>query len=68
MSRRKKPAAPAIDVVDFSEWGALAAQLYVDCREKHDEVLDALRKIVDAQHVLSGNRGAVVPNYARYEA
>jgi hypothetical protein len=40
-------------VVDVTEWSELAARLAVAGPEKHDELLDALRKIVEAQEEIA---------------
>lgn len=39
--------------VDMDEWTELGARLAVAGPEKYDEILDALRKIVDAQETIS---------------
>lgn len=40
-------------VVDVSEWSELAMRLAVAGPEKHDELLEALRRIVDAQETIA---------------
>ena len=54
MRKRKLRRKPFL-VVDAAEWSRLAARLNAVCPEKHDEILAALRTIVDAQEILSGD-------------
>lgn len=42
------------DSIDVSEWTRLGARLAIAGPAKHDELLDALRRIVDAQEMISG--------------
>jgi len=51
MKRRKK----WLQVVDVSEWGKLAARLHAACPDKHDELLVALREIVDTNETLASD-------------
>jgi hypothetical protein len=54
VSRRKIRRTP-FPVVDAAEWSRLAARLNAVCPEKHDEILNALRTIVEAQEIISGD-------------
>lgn len=38
---------------DVTEWTDLAARLEVVCPEKHDELLEALRQIVETQETIA---------------
>jgi hypothetical protein len=40
--------------VDLTEWTELGARLAVAGPDKYDELLEALRKIVEAQETISG--------------
>lgn len=40
--------------VDVSEWTEMGARLAVAGPEKYDEILDAVRKIVDVQELIAG--------------
>ena len=51
MKRREK----WLEAVDVSEWGDLAARLHAVSRAKHDEVIVALRKIVEANEILASD-------------
>lgn len=44
---------PKTEITDLSEWNDLGAKLAVVGRTKYDEVIEALRKIVEAQEVLA---------------
>jgi hypothetical protein len=53
----KKTPAPqraGTDVQEMSEWTELGARLALAGPEKFDEMLEALRKIVDVQETISG--------------
>lgn len=51
--RKKKTAPRRAGITDMEEWGELGHRLAVAGPEKYEEILDALRKIVDAQETIA---------------
>lgn len=49
------PPAHEPNVVDAIEFGRLGAELKQLCARKYDELIIAMRKIVDAQRILNGD-------------
>lgn len=48
-----------MNYVDVAEWTELGARLAICGRDKYDEILEALRKIVDAYELV--NEGSWLP-------